>query len=116
MKIRVVLFLCLIALLACHCDTVETIKCLLHNKDVIDLGIKIIKLVLNRDFSKIVNTIVDALPVLKKAYLECKAENSEEINLKEGLECRDWGGYIWCCIFTPDSWTSCYNCYNTNCL
>ncbi len=64
MKIRVILFLCLIALLTCHCDTVETIKCLLHNKDVIDLGIKIIKLVLNRDFSKIVNTIVDALPVL----------------------------------------------------
>ena len=28
MKIRVILFLCLIALLACHCDTVETIKCL----------------------------------------------------------------------------------------
>lgn len=114
MKIRVILFLCLIALLACHCDTVETIKCLLHNKDVIDLGIKIIRLVLNRDFSKIVNTIVDALPVLKKAYLECKAENSEEINLKEGFECRDWGGYIWCCIWSG-SWINCNGCYDTNC-
>ena len=60
------------------------------------------------------NTIVDALPVLKKAYLECKAENSEEINLKEGFECRDWGGYIWCCIWNG-SWTNCNDCYDSNC-
>lgn len=42
MKLRFALLLCLIALFNCNCDVKETITCLLSNKKVLDIGIKLI--------------------------------------------------------------------------
>ena len=114
MKLRFALLLCLIALFNCNCDVKETITCLLSNKKVLDIGIKLIRLIFQKEFQQIIPTIIESLPELKTAFLECKEKQSEdaEIILKGGPECRDWWGYFWCCLSAP---ASCQACYVSNC-
>ena len=78
MKLRFALLLCLIALFNCNCDVKETITCLLSNKKVLDIGIKLIRLIFQKEFQQIIPTIIESLPELKTAFLECKEKQSED--------------------------------------
>ena len=111
---RVVLFFCLLALFFCNSGIIETGECLITNKKVQDIGMKLFSLLYHKDFSSLLPTLINSFPELYNAYLECTKE-TDDIILKDGLECRDWWGYIACCV--PIAlFQDCYECHAQHCL
>ena len=110
---RVVLFFCLLGLFFCKSGIIETAECLITNKKVQEIGIKLFSILYNKDFSKLLPTLINSFPDLYNAYLQCTKE-TDDIILKDGVECRDWWGYIACCV--PIAiFHDCNDCHAKNC-
>ncbi len=68
---KAVLFLCLLALFSCEIDFWEICKCVIANKDVQELGLKLVSLIYTKDFNQIIPTLVNAIPKLYLAVTGC---------------------------------------------
>ena len=74
---KAVLFLCLLAIISCEVDFWEVCKCVIADKKVQELGLKLVSVVYTKDFSKIIPTIVNAVPDLYNAVTNCIPKQQE---------------------------------------
>ena len=84
---KVVLFLCLISLFACKIDILETVQCLISKPKVKELGLKLFSYVYTKEYSKILPSLVNSLPDLYNAFIECLTKKDDEDIVLTGSSC-----------------------------
>ena len=82
---RVVLVLCLLAFMSCQRDIIDISKCLYESPKVQELIGDAIVAIVTKDFSKLLQKILDSLPELIQTVIKCvtsEKEVQEEVNLQ----------------------------------
>ena len=91
---KAILVLCLISLITCKIDVLESIKCFVARPKVQELGLKIFSYVYTKNYSEILPAVINAVPDLYKAVQECLIEDAH-------LKCRNEDGYYLCLKINP---------------
>ena len=91
---KAILVLCLISLITCKIDVLESIKCFVGRPKVQELGLKIFSYVYTKNYSEILPAVINAVPDLYKAVKECLIEDAL-------LKCRNQFGYYNCLEINP---------------
>ena len=77
---RVVLVLCLLALMSCQKDIMDIAKCLYESPKVKEIIADVMVAIATKDFSKLWPKIKEALPELIPVVIKCVTE--DEVNLQ----------------------------------
>ena len=90
---KAILFFCLLALFTCKVDILGVAKCFVSNQKTQKLGLDLFTIVLSKDYSKILPTILNAAPELYNVLMECAnlkeiKKEDDEVILKDILGCK----------------------------
>ena len=107
---RIILVLCLLALMSCQRDIIDIAKCLYESPKVQELIGDAIVAIVTKDFSKLLAKIKESLPELIQVVINC-VTTENETNLK-GLLCTKCIPY--CDSYYPDIF-KCYECRKKYC-
>ena len=77
---KVVLVLCLLALMSCQKDIMDITKCLYESPKVKEIIADVMVAIATKDFSKLWSKIKEALPELIPVVIKCVTE--DEVNLQ----------------------------------
>ena len=107
---RIILFLCLLALFTCKFDFFETAKCVISKPKVQELGLKIFSYLYTKDYEKILPAILNSFSDLTTAIKECLTDNHDDDdvvlktppnNKKPKKNIKIYNGRVSRCIFCP---------------
>ena len=94
---RIILFLCLLALFTCKFDFFETAKCIISKPKVQELGLKLFSYLYTKDYDKILPAILNSFSDLKTAIKDCLTDNDDDdVVLTTPQNCKDPKGYDIC--------------------
>ena len=100
---KIILLLCLLTLFSCKIDLIETAKCLISQPKIKELGLQIFNHIKSKDFSKILQTLMNSLPDLYNNLTKCLSEpDDENVILKAPPNCKHPFNYSVCeAIYKP---------------
>ena len=108
---KAILFLCLLAFMACQKDIIDIGKCIYKAPKVQELIGDVIAAIVNQDFSKLLPKLKEALPDLVKIVLGClidtnAVEEQPKLAKPDRYECEKR-----CSMYPPKSsvWQACFN-------
>ena len=113
---KTILLLCLLALFSCKLDIFGIAKCFVSQPKTQKLGLDILNIAFTKDYSKILPTVLNSLPELYNALMECinEPEKEEDVILKSS--CSNIILYDLCLISCEPNDTTCHDvCYRTFC-
>ena len=106
---KAVLFLCLLAFMACQKDIIDIGKCIYKAPKVQELIGDVIAAIVNQDFSKLLPKLKEALPDLVKIVLGCIIDTNT-VEEQPKLEYSDMKYEIcdrYCKKMPPDNYDKC---------
>ena len=113
---KAVLFLCLLAFMACEKDIIDIGKCIYKAPKVQELIGDVIAAIVNQDFSKLLPKLKEALPELIKIVLGCIIDTNT-VEEQPKLELYDPYCFIKCGHLDPISRRQCIEkCKNQHML
>ena len=75
---KALVFLFLISLIACKANIIEVGICLVSKPKVQELGLKIVSKVLTKEYSEILPTLLNSIPDVYKAVVECLSNPTDD--------------------------------------
>ena len=105
---KVALFLCLIAFMACGKNIVDILKCIYKAPKVQELIGDVIAAIVNQDFSKLLPMLKEALPELIMTIINCIIDtNAIEEQPQLGVNDKYTICDLYCKKFPPEEYSTC---------